>query len=117
MFLHYYNSYKYTRRLRWARFPVQSPHIIPIQLQMTHIPSIECHFSYSLISPLCHEICTCIIEMTKFKRIKINLVIIISSLERAKMQLSSVHTTTFIQNCNNLFNSFIYGQQFSQQFF
>ena len=35
-----------------------------------------------------------------------------------KMQLSSIHTTTSFHNCNDFFNSFfIYGQQFSKQFF
>mgnify|MGYP001800253250 CR=1 FL=1 len=33
-----------------------------------------------------------------------------------KMQLSSIHTTTMFHNCNNFFDSFIHGQQFSQLF-
>ena len=33
-----------------------------------------------------------------------------------KMQLSSIHTTTFCHNCNDFFNSFIYGQRFSRLF-
>ena len=34
-----------------------------------------------------------------------------------KMQLSFIHTTTFYHNCNDFFNSFLYGQQFLQRFF
>ena len=34
-----------------------------------------------------------------------------------KIQLSSLHTTTFCHNCSNFFNSFINGQQFLQRFF
>ena len=32
------------------------------------------------------------------------------------MQLSSIHTTNFFHYCNNFFNTFLYGQRFSQQF-
>ena len=34
-----------------------------------------------------------------------------------KKSLSSIHTTTLFHNCKDFFNSFIYGQQFPQQFF
>ena len=33
-----------------------------------------------------------------------------------KKSLSPIHTTTFFHNGNDFFNSFIYGQRFSQQF-
>ena len=38
-------------------------------------------------------------------------------LKLQKKQLSSIHTTTFFHNCNDFFNSFVYGQRFLQQFF
>ena len=34
-----------------------------------------------------------------------------------KMQLSSIHTSTCCHNCNNFFNSSIYGQRFFRQMF
>ena len=33
------------------------------------------------------------------------------------MELCSIHTTTYFHNCNDFFNSFIYGQWFLQRFF
>ena len=38
-------------------------------------------------------------------------------LKLQKKSLSSIHTTTFFHNCNDFFNSFIYGQRFLQRFF
>ena len=38
-------------------------------------------------------------------------------LKLQRMSLSSIHTTTFFRYCNHFFNSFIYGQRFSQRFF
>ena len=34
-----------------------------------------------------------------------------------KMQLCSIHITTFVHHCNDFFNCFIYGQQFHNTFF
>ena len=38
-------------------------------------------------------------------------------LKLQKKSLSSIHTKTFFHNCKDFFNSFLYGQQFLQQFF
>ena len=68
------------------------------------------------------------LQKLKLQGIKIPDVVVISQYSRAegpgtlqlklqKKSLSSIHTTTFFHNCKDLFNSFIYGQRFSQRFF